>query len=82
MAVTIRQTAAAFYADKTAGERILANVLDIHRGAIFGWPGKLLFMMAAALMPLFVVTGFMLYLSRRRHRRASRSALGSLGPGE
>jgi hypothetical protein len=41
-----------------------------------------LFMSAAALMPLFMVTGFMLHLSRRKHRRASRPALGILVPGE
>jgi uncharacterized iron-regulated membrane protein len=81
-AVTGRLVSSEIYADKTTGERILASVLDIHRGSIFGWPGKLLFMVAAALMPLFVVTGFVLYLSRRRHRRASRPALGSLVPGE
>jgi sulfite reductase (NADPH) flavoprotein alpha-component len=62
------------YADKTTGERILASLLDIHRGAILGWPGKLVFMIAAALMPLFLVTGLMLYLSRRRHRHLSRQA--------
>jgi len=61
---------------------ILASVLDIHRGSIFGWPGQLLFMVAAALMPLFMVTGFMLYLSRRKHRRMSRPTVGSLVPGE
>jgi len=81
-AVTGRVVSSDIYEDKTTGERILANVLDIHRGSIFGWPGKLMFMVAAALMPLFVVTGFMLYLSRRRHSRASRPALGSLVPGE
>jgi uncharacterized iron-regulated membrane protein len=81
-AVTGRVTSSDIYADKTTGERLLANVLDIHRGSIFGWPGKLLFMLAAALMPLFVVTGFLLYLSRRRHRRISRPAIGSLVPGE
>jgi len=61
---------------------MLASVLDIHRGSIFGWPGKLLFMLAAALMPLFMVTGFKLYISRRKHRRASQPPLGSLVPGE
>ena len=81
-AVTGRVVSSDIYADKTTGERLLANVLDIHRGSIFGWPGKLLFMLAAALMPLFVVTGFLLYLSRRRHRRMSRPAIGSLVPGE
>jgi sulfite reductase (NADPH) flavoprotein alpha-component len=81
-AVSGRVVSSEIYADKSFGERILASVLDIHRGSIFGWPGKLLFMMAAALMPLFVVTGFMLYLSRRKHRRMSRPTVGSLVPGE
>ncbi len=81
-AVTGRLMSAELYADKSIGERILSSVLDIHRGSIFGWPGKLLFMLAAALMPLFVVTGFMLYLSRRKHRRVSQPTLGSLVPGE
>jgi sulfite reductase (NADPH) flavoprotein alpha-component len=70
------------YADKTFGERIIANVLDIHRGAILGWPGKLAFMIAAALMPLFAVTGLLLYLSRRKLRRPSQPSLGRLVPGE
>jgi uncharacterized iron-regulated membrane protein len=70
------------YADKTFGERILASVLDIHRGSLLGWPGKLLFMMAAGLMPLFIVTGILLYVSRRAHRRAARPAIGGLVPGE
>jgi len=81
-AVTGRLIASDLYADKTLGERTLAGVLDIHRGAILGWPGKLIFMLAAAMMPLFVVTGLLLYLSRRRHRRLSQQALGSLVPGE
>ena len=81
-AVTGRLVSSELYADKSGGEKILARVLDIHRGSIFGWPGKLVFMLAAALMPLFAVTGFILYFSRRKHRRASRPALGSLVPGE
>jgi uncharacterized iron-regulated membrane protein len=67
-----RLVSAQIYADKTTGERVLSNILDIHRGAIFGWPGKLLFMIVAALMPLFMVTGLMLYLSRRKHQRSRR----------
>jgi uncharacterized iron-regulated membrane protein len=34
-------------------------------------PGTLAFMLAAALMPLFSVTGILLYLSRRRRWGAS-----------
>ncbi|WP_342727201.1 PepSY-associated TM helix domain-containing protein [Bradyrhizobium sp. B097] len=81
-AVTGRVISSDRYADKTFGERILAGVLDIHRGAILGWPGKLAFMLAAAMMPLFAVTGLLLYLSRRRHRRLARQPMGHLVPGE
>ncbi len=70
------------YADKTLGEKAIAGVLDIHRGAVLGWPGKLAFMVAAALMPLFAVTGLLLYLSRRKLRRPVRPPLGRLVPGE
>jgi len=70
------------YADKSLGEKVIANVLDIHRGAILGWPGKLAFMISAALMPLFAVTGVLLYLSRRRLRRPAQPLLGRLVPGE
>jgi sulfite reductase (NADPH) flavoprotein alpha-component len=81
-AITGRVISSEIYADKSIGERMLSNLLDIHRGSLWGWPGKLLFMLAAALMPLIVVTGFILYLSRRKHRRVSRPMLGDLAPGE
>lgn len=81
-AVTGQVISAERYADKTFGEKIIANVLDIHRGAFLGWPGKFAFMIAAALMPLFSVTGILLYLSRRRLRRPAQPPLGRLVPGE
>ena len=81
-AVTGQFVSAERYADKTFGEKIIANVLDIHRGAILGWPGKLAFMLAAALMPLFAATGVLLYLSRRKLRRPAQPRLGQLVPGE
>ena len=70
------------YAAKPLGDRILARVLDIHRGSILGWPGRLGFMLAALLMPLFAVTGLLLYLSRRRHKRLSQRPVGGLVAGE
>lgn len=70
------------YADKTLGEKAIASVLDIHRGAVLGWPGRLAFMIAAVLMPLFAVTGVLLYLSRRKLRRPLRTPLDRLVPGE
>lgn len=81
-AVTGELVAAERYVDKTFGEKIIAAIYDIHRGAILGWPGKLVFMMAAILMPLFSVTGILLYLSRRKLRRPAQPPLGRLVPGE
>ena len=81
-AVTGQMVSAERYDDKTFGEKIIAAIYDIHRGAILGWPGKLAFMMAAILMPLFSVTGILLYLSRRKLRRPAQPPLGQLVPGE
>jgi uncharacterized iron-regulated membrane protein len=73
-AVTGQVVSAERYADKTLGEKAIASVLDIHRGAVLGWPGKLVFMIAAALMPLFAITGVLLYLSRRKLRPSRQRA--------
>ncbi|MET3909029.1 putative iron-regulated membrane protein [Bradyrhizobium sp. S3.3.6] len=81
-AVTGQVVSAERYADKWLGEKAIASVLDIHRGAVLGWPGKLAFMIAAALMPMFAVTGVLLYLSRRKLRRPAQQPLGRLVPGE
>jgi sulfite reductase (NADPH) flavoprotein alpha-component len=80
--VTGRVVSAEIYDDKPLGDRVLASVLDIHRGAILGWPGKLLFMLAAASMPLFMVTGLLLYLSRRKLRPAKQPVLRQMVAGE
>ncbi|MGY4599166.1 putative iron-regulated membrane protein [Bradyrhizobium sp. GM22.5] len=76
-AITGQFVSAERYSDKTLGEKTIANVLDIHRGAFLGWPGKLAFMLAAVLMPLFAVTGVLLYLSRRKLRRLAQPRLGA-----
>jgi uncharacterized iron-regulated membrane protein len=73
-AVTGQVVSAERYANKSLGEKIIANLLDITRGAILGWPGKLAFMIAAMLMPLFAITGVLLYLSRRKLRPSRQRA--------
>jgi uncharacterized iron-regulated membrane protein len=73
-AATGQLVSAERYADKTLGEKAIASVLDIHRGAVLGWPGKLAFMVAAAMMPLFAITGLVLYLSRRKLRPSRQRA--------
>ncbi|TQF30213.1 PepSY-associated TM helix domain-containing protein [Bradyrhizobium sp. UNPA324] len=80
--VTGQLVSAERFADKTFGEKVIAAIYDIHRGEILGWPGKLVFMIAAITMPLFSVTGILLYLSHRRLRRPAQPPLGRLVPGE
>jgi len=56
------------YADKPAGAQLVASMLALHTGSFFGWPGRLAMFVGALSMPLFAVTGWMLYLGRRRRR--------------
>ncbi|MEH3121398.1 MAG: sulfite reductase flavoprotein subunit alpha [Sphingomonas phyllosphaerae] len=58
------------YADRALGEDIVASVYEIHRGAYFGILGRVAIMLASLTMPLFTVTGFLLYFARRRRKRA------------
>ncbi|ACL55058.1 PepSY-associated TM helix domain-containing protein [Methylobacterium nodulans] len=57
------------YAARPLGEKLAGSMLALHEGRFFGWPGTLLFFLAALAMPLFGVTGLLLYLGRRRSRR-------------
>jgi sulfite reductase (NADPH) flavoprotein alpha-component len=62
------------YAAQTLGEAVAGNVLEVHRGRFFGLAGTIVVAVAAALMPLFAVTGLLLYFGRRRARRRVASA--------
>lgn len=57
------------YASKSLGEKISSARLSVHRGSFFGLPGAIVFMLAALLMPLFPITGYLLYLGRRKAAR-------------
>lgn len=67
------------YADKPIGQKLMAGILPLHSGSFFGLPGRVLFMLASLLMPLFTVTGWLLYLDRRRKKRAARAAAAAVG---
>ena len=54
-------------------QKIGASMFALHRGSFFGTAGVVLFMLASLLMPLFAVTGWMLYLERRKRQRAARA---------
>ena len=57
------------FADKPAGDRFMASIFPLHSGRYFGIAGVVLFMLASLAMPLFAVTGWMLYLARRRLKK-------------
>jgi uncharacterized iron-regulated membrane protein len=54
------------YVDQGTGARLMTSMLAIHRGHYFGTPGMALLMLSSLALPLFVVTGWMMYLDRRR----------------
>lgn len=67
------------YADKSFGAQLLASVYALHVGDYFGLPGRILMALASLGMPLFAITGWLLYLDRRGKKRAIKRARGALG---
>ncbi|HEY4073402.1 MAG TPA: PepSY domain-containing protein [Herbaspirillum sp.] len=70
------------YRDKSTGERVLSSVYVLHMGTLFGLPGRILMTLAALCLPLFGITGWMLYLDRRRKKRAVRQARNAMDAAE
>lgn len=66
------------YADKSGVQQLLASVYPLHTGDYFGQPGRILMLLASLSMPLFFITGWQLYLDRRRSRRAARAGRQAL----
>ena len=57
------------YAEKSTGAKLVASILMLHTGGFFGVVGSVAFGLASLTMPLFAVSGWLLYLDRRRARR-------------
>nr|WP_278254356.1 sulfite reductase flavoprotein subunit alpha [Sphingobium sp. BYY-5] len=57
------------YADRSLGQVIATSMYELHRGAFFGLPGRIILFLTSLAMPLFTVTGFLLYIARRRRKR-------------
>lgn len=66
------------YADLPAGSKLMRSMLALHSGSFFGLTGLLLMMIASLLMPLFAITGWMLYLDRRGKKRAAKRAAAAM----
>lgn len=60
------------------GKRIYQSMYELHTGDWFGTPGRIVNMVASLFMPLFTITGFLLYIDRRKKKRETKQALASL----
>ena len=54
------------YENGSTATRALAAVYPLHMGTYFGVAGRVAMMLAALSLPLFAVTGWMMYVARRR----------------
>lgn len=62
------------YADKKLNEKIMSSMLPVHRGSFMGPIYQFFAMLASLAMPLFFVTGWMLYLKRRKQKKLTKAA--------
>lgn len=62
------------YTEKSLGAQLLISNYAIHTGSYFGLTGRIIATVASLLMPLFFITGWLLYLDRRRKKREIRNA--------
>lgn len=59
------------FAEKKAGNRFISGILPLHTGTYFGLMGRILMLLSALSMPFFAVTGWMMYVLRRRRLQIS-----------
>ena len=69
------------YDDGSWRQKIGASMFALHRGSFFGTTGVVVFMLASLLMPLFTISGWMLYLDRRRKQRAAKALARTVDAG-
>jgi sulfite reductase (NADPH) flavoprotein alpha-component len=64
------------YRDKKLAAQLVSSIFPLHSGSYFGLVGVIVFLIASLAMPLFAVTGWLMYL-RRRAPRARRESLAT-----
>lgn len=66
---TMNVTRQTLYRSLPGGERILTDMDPIHTGALLGIPGRIAITVSSLSMPLFFITGLLMYWKRRQRRR-------------
>ena len=66
------------YADQPLGGQLFSSIYALHVGSYFGIVGRLVMTVASLCMPLFFVTGWLLYLDRRRKKREVARSRGAV----
>ncbi|NHQ93733.1 PepSY domain-containing protein [Janthinobacterium lividum] len=69
------------YSQQGLGARLVNIIYPLHMGTYFGLPGRIIVTLASLGLPLFAVTGWMLYLDRRKAKRAVQAQRAMLGAG-
>ncbi|OBV39651.1 PepSY domain-containing protein [Janthinobacterium psychrotolerans] len=69
------------YGQQGTGSRLVSVIYPLHMGTYFGLPGRIIVTVASLCMPLFGITGWMLYLGRRKAKRAVAAQRAMLGAG-
>ncbi len=57
------------FEDKPLNEQLMRSILPLHTGEYFGLIGQIGMFLASALMALFTITGFMLYINRHKKKK-------------
>lgn len=52
------------FADKPAGAQLVSSMFAIHSGSWLGWPGRIAMLLGALALPLFALSGWLMFLLR------------------
>jgi sulfite reductase (NADPH) flavoprotein alpha-component len=66
--------------ERSAGNRLIAAIFPLHSGSYFGVGGRIAMMLASLAMPVFAVSGWLLYLRRRRARVTGKDSAAAGAP--
>ena len=69
------------YADKPLAGRLVHSIYPLHMGSYWGLPGRIFMTLSSLGLALFAITGWMLYLGRRRTAKAVQAERAMLRAG-